>query len=85
MAVNLMGFKKVSQIPEVHTRPHGRNIYEPLLFEVQKNGGIYALDTKDDKRAKSLVGTLRANIKRLELTRVMVVKRETTVYLTNNE
>ena len=57
---NLMGFKKISKMPFAR----GRSIYDPLLSEVIKTGGMYALDTKDKKRAYSLSATLRQIIKK---------------------
>ena len=60
MADNLMGFKKVSKLT-----PKGRSIYDPLLDEVRKTGGLYALDTQDMKRAYSLAATIKSVIKNL--------------------
>lgn len=62
MAVNLMGFKKVSKIPA----PKGRSIYDPLLTEVLKTGGIYVLNVEDTKRAYSLAATIKQVIKKNE-------------------
>jgi hypothetical protein len=72
---NLMGFKRVSRMPS----PKGRSIYDPLLDEVRKSGGIYALDTGDRKRAYSLSATIRAVIKKREYDNVVVSVVDTTV------
>jgi hypothetical protein len=40
------------------------------------------LDTKDLKRASSLTGTLRITIKKMNVSNVKVVKRNTIVYVT---
>ena len=85
MARNLMGFRKTNNIPKAVVHAHGRCIYEPLVTEVHENGGVYMLDTKDDRRTKSLVGTLRTTIKRMHIDDVVVVKRETIVYITTKE
>lgn len=80
---NLMGFKKVTgPIPSIVTRDVRHGIYEPLVREVYESGDTYMLDTADDKRAISLVGTLRTNVKRLGLDGVIVKKRGTKVYIT---
>lgn len=65
---NLMGFKRVSKMPV----PKGRSIYDPLLNEVRKTGGIYALDTQDKKRANSLAATIRMVIRKRGYDDVMV-------------
>lgn len=72
---NLMGFKKVSKMPS----PKGRSIYDPLLDEVRKNGGIYVLDTGDKKRTVSLVATIRHVIKKRGYTNVKVSMVDTNV------
>ena len=79
MTVNLMGFKKVSKLPA----RKGRSIYDPLLTEVCKTGGIYVLNVEDPKRAHSLVCTIKRVIRTNEkysCLRVGVVER-TTVYI----
>lgn len=65
---NLMGFKKVSKAPS----PKGRSIYDPLLNEVRKAGGVYVLDTQDRKRANSLTTTIRHVVKARGYTDVQV-------------
>ena len=77
MAVNLMGFKKVSKMPS----PKGRSIYDPLLVEVRKAGGLYVLDTQDKKRAYSLSATLHALIKKRGYDNLRTGVRDTTVYI----
>ena len=80
MAVNLMGFKKVKDLP-AHKIPKPRSIYDPLLDEVHKTGGIYTLDTHDSKRACSLSATLYALIKRRGYDDLTTGVRDTTVYV----
>ena len=65
---NLMGFKKVSRRP----LPCGTSIYDELLTEVSKTGGIYVNDTQDRKRANSLAVTLRGVIKKHSYDRLVV-------------
>lgn len=65
---NLMGFKRVSKAPS----PKGRSIYDPLLDEVRRTGGIYVLDTGDRKRANNLVTTIRAVVRKRGYTNVKV-------------
>lgn len=77
MAVNLMGFKKVNDFPVHKTR----SIYDPLLDEVRKNGGVYTLDTQDSKRAYSLANTLMTLIKKRGYKDVCSGVRGTTVYV----
>lgn len=78
MASNLMGFKKVSKLPA----PKGRSIYDPLLDEVRKTGGLYALDTQDPKRAYSLAATIKSVVKKRGYADVKVgVADRTTVYV----
>ena len=81
MARNMMGFKKVDGIPQGISRRAGSSIYAPLLTEVSQNGGTYALDTKDRKRAKYLANTLYGVTKRLGIDNVRVVLRDTVVYV----
>lgn len=76
--VNMMGFKKVSKLPS----PKGRSIYDPLLDEVRKTGGLYALDTQDPKRALSLSTTIKNVVKKRGYTDIKVgVADHTTVYI----
>ena len=72
---NLMGFKRVSLMPS----PKGNSIYDPLLDEVRKTGGIYALDVEDKKRAYSLSATIRSVIRKRGYDNVTVGVVETTV------
>lgn len=81
MAKNLMGFKRVDGIPNGISRRRGNSIYTPLLTEVSNNGGTYALDTKDNKRAKYLANTLRIAAKKLGIDNMKVVLRDTIVYV----
>ena len=81
MARNLMGFRKVDGIPHGISHRKGCSIYAPLLTEVSENGGTYALDTKDHKRAKYLTNTLRGVTKHLGIGDVRVVLRDTVVYV----
>jgi hypothetical protein len=74
---NLMGFRKVSKLPA----PKGRSIYDPLLDEVRHTGGLYCLDTNDDKRAVNLTTQLRAVVKKHGYTNVKVGKQGTIVYV----
>ena len=75
---NLMGFKRVSKIPV----PKGHSIYDPLLLEASKTGGVYVLDTNDKKRAYSLAATLRQLIrKREEYADLRAGVVDTTVYV----
>lgn len=80
MAVNLMGFKKVKELP-AHKTPKPRSIYDPLLDEVRKTGDIYTLDTHDSKRACSLANTLMSLIKRRGYDDLYSGVRDTTVYV----
>lgn len=81
MAVNLMGFKKVSEIPGIV----GRSIYDPLLAEVRKDGGIYSLDTNDRKRAISLNMQLRNLTKKRGYHDLKVGIRGTVVFVTKRK
>lgn len=72
---NLMGFKRVSRMPS----PKGRSIYDPLLDEVLKTGGLYALDVEDGKRAHSLACTIRTVIKKRGYSTIVVCVRGTFV------
>jgi hypothetical protein len=83
MAVNLMGFKKTDCVKKNPIRKNS-SIYLPLLREVASNGGIYMLDTKDDKRAISLTTTLRRVIKQFDIKDVIVSKQYTIVYVIND-
>ena len=74
---NLMGFKRVSKVPA----PKGHSIYDPLLLEVNKTGGIYVLDTQDRKRAYSLATTLRQLIRKREYADLRAGVVDTTVYV----
>lgn len=80
MARTMMGFKKVERIPTGIERRKGSSIYEPLIREVDSNGGIYAIDTKDRRRAATLANTLRHTIKKYEV-EVKVTVRYTSVYV----
>lgn len=80
MAKTMMGFKKVDRIPTGIDRHKGRSIYEPLIREVDENGGIYSVDTKDRKRAANLANTLRHAIKKFGAN-VKVTVRHTSVYV----
>lgn len=72
--MNLMGFRKIDKLPkECH-----RGIYDNVLETVARTADMYALDTNDVKRAKSLVTTLRSRAKKLGLP-VKVILRNTTV------
>ncbi len=72
---NLMGFKRVSRMPS----KKGHSIYDPLLDEVRKTGGIYALDVADSRRAYSLTATIRSVIKKRGYKDVIVRIVDTTV------
>ena len=74
---NLMGFKRVSRMPS----PKGHSIYDPLLDEVRKTGGIYVLDVEDKKRAYSLSATIRAVARKRGYDNVTVGLVETTVFV----
>lgn len=74
---NLMGFKKVSNVPV----PKGHSIYDPLLSEARKTGGVYVLDTQDRKRAYSLATTLRQLIRKREYADLKAGVVDTTVYV----
>ena len=73
---NLMGFKKIDKLPK--RKYHG--MYDDVLETVARTADMYALDTNDIKRSKSLIATLRVRIKKLGLP-VKVVARDTTVCL----
>lgn len=77
----MMGFKKVESIPGRVRK--GDSIYLPLLREVATNGGIYALDVKDVKRATSLASTLRRVSKMFDC-ECKVIQRGTAVYVTKD-
>lgn len=72
---NLMGFQKIKKIPE------RRSPYADIIEEVINSGDLYALDTHDAKRSKSLVATLRNVIKRFYSGEVKVIERGTMVCL----
>lgn len=74
---NLMGFKKVSKLPA----PKGRSMYDPLLDQVRKDGGMYALDTQDKKRATSLNSQLRYLVRKRGYDDLKVGMCDTTVYV----
>lgn len=76
---NMMGFKKISKLPE---RKH-RGVYDDMLMLVAKTADIYALDTHDIKRCKSLSATLRSRIRKLGLP-VKVINRDTMVCVMHN-
>lgn len=71
---NMMGFKKIDKLPK---QSH-RGVYDEVLETVAKTADMYALDTHDVKRCKSLTATLRSRIKKLGLP-VKVIIRDTTV------
>lgn len=73
---NLMGFRKIDKLPK--RKYHG--MYDDVLETVARTADIYAIDTNDIKRCKSLIATLRVRIKKLGLP-VKVVARDTTVCL----
>lgn len=77
---NLMGFKKVDRIP---VSPSGRShgLYDDLVRKVQETGDIYGFDTKDQKRTKTMIGTIRVTIKRLKADDVEVIQRGTAIYV----
>lgn len=79
MARNLMGFKKVAGIPTSKTK--GGSIYDPLIAEVREQGGTYALDTKDRKRANNLAIQLRKVAAAAGYDDVDIAVRWTTVYV----
>ncbi len=71
---NMMGFKKIDKLPK-----QGRHgIYDDVLETVAKTADMYALDTNDVKRCKSLAATLRSRIKKLRLP-VKIIIRNTTI------
>lgn len=72
---NLMGFKRVSRMPS----PKGHSIYDPLIDEVRRTGGIYTCDTEDKKRAISLANTIRIVIRKRGIEDVKVSVVEMTV------
>lgn len=74
---NLMGFKKVSKLPA----PKGRSMYDPLLDQVRKDGGMYSLDTQDRKRALNLSSQLRNLARKRKYTDLKVGMCDTTVYV----
>lgn len=74
---NLMGFKKVSKL----SAPKGRSMYDPLLEQVRKDGGMYALDTQDKKRATSLNSQLRHLVRKRGYDDLKVGMCDTTVYV----
>lgn len=74
---NLMGFKKVSKL----CAPKGRSMYDPLLDQVRKDGGMYALDTQDKKRAASLNSQLRYLVRKRGYDDLKVGICDTTVYV----
>lgn len=74
---NLMGFKKVSKL----YAPKGRSMYDPLLEQVRKDGGMYALDTQDKKRALNLSSQLRNLARKRGYTDLKVGMCDTTVYV----
>lgn len=78
---NLMGFKKVSKIPELV----GRSVYDPLLAEVRRDGGVYSLDTNDRKRAISLNMQLRNLAKKRGYHDLKVGIRGTVVFVTKRK
>ena len=82
MARNLMGFKKVDGIPcSVARGIKGQSIYDPLLKEVREEGGTYALDTKDRKRAANLAVQLRKVAAKNGFEDIAVTVRWTAVYV----
>lgn len=77
----MMGFKKVESVPARVRK--GDSIYLPLLREVSANGGIYALDVKDGKRAISLANTIR-HVNQKFGCECKVIQRGTAVYVTKD-
>ena len=71
---NMMGFKKIDCLP----RQRHRGVYDDVLEAVAKTADMYALDTNDVKRCKSLATILRTRAKKLGLP-VKVIIRDTTV------
>lgn len=72
---NLMGFQKIDKIPP------RRSQYADVIETVIESGDIYALDTHDKKRSKSLIGTLRSLINRDYKGEVRIIERGTLVCL----
>lgn len=72
---NLMGFKRVSRMPS----PKGHSIYDPLIDEVRRTGGIYVCETADKKRAISLANTIRIVLRKRGYDDVKVSVVEMTV------
>lgn len=81
----LMGFKRVDGVPRACSTRKDASIYKPLLNKVSKTGETYALDTHDEKRARSLSATLTTRIKKMGYDNVRVCTRGTTVYVTPRE
>jgi len=75
---NLMGFKKVSAMPSLSPC---KLLYQPLIDEVRKTGGIYTLDCNDKRRALSLSTTIRHTYQKLRYTDVRAGVRGTVVYV----
>lgn len=72
--MSMMGFKKIDELPKMRHR----GVYDDVLETVARTADIYALDTHDIKRCKSLAATLRNRAKNLGLP-VKVIIRDTTV------
>lgn len=73
--MNLMGFEKIDKVPA------RRSPYADVIETVIQSGDIYALDTHDKKRTKSLIGTLRSLINREYKGEVRIIERGTLVCL----
>lgn len=76
---NMMGFHKIDKLPE----QRHRGIYDDVLETVARTADIYALDTNDVKRTKSLTVTLRNRAKKLGLP-IKIIVRNTTVCVVRN-
>lgn len=72
---NLMGFKRVSRMPS----PKGHSIYDPLIDEVRRTGGIYVCETADKKRAISLANTIRIVLRKRGIEDVKISVMDMTV------
>lgn len=74
---NLMGFRRTNKMP----KHKSHSIYDPLLNEVRRTGGIYVLDVEDKKRAYSLTATIRSLVRKHQYDDVIVGVVDTTVYV----
>lgn len=77
--MSMMGFKKIDELPKMKHK----GVYDDVLETVARTADIYALDTHDIKRCKSLAATLRNRAKNLGLP-VKVIIRDTTVCIVRN-